>query len=217
MVQIRAGFLKDISQLDIGMCHADAAKPCPNRARARAKPTARTTKEQRMDTCKQTTTTNQQPTVAATGTETPPSTKAKSTYDQDTSSAVIPIDKTCYASEDGQFRIEQLVQKTAKFPPSPYPVIVLQFFPQDHTRIRRLEGGGIEAMLTGLEIEQFVDAYDEAARASGKGKVFEVLQRVPEKTREHKKRWKKWNEERLGLRPKPGKWWPKQYNKHGKN
>ncbi len=198
------------------MCHADAAKPCPNRARACVKPTAQTTKEQRMDTCKQPTT-NQTPTVAASAAGTPPPTKPESTYDQNTASAVIPTDKICYESHDGQFRIEQLVQKTAKYPPSLYPVIVLQLFPEDHTRIRRLEGGGIEAMLTGLEIEQFVDAYDEAARASGKGKIFDILQRVPEKTKQHKQRWRKWNEERLGLRPKPHKWWPKQYSKNHKN
>jgi len=170
-----------------------------------------------MNTCKQTVTTNQSPTVAVTETGTPPPAKPEPTYEQDVSSAVIPVDKTCYVSEDGQFRIEQLVHKSAKFPPSPYPVIVMQFFPMDHTRIRRLEGGGIEVMLTGFEIEQFVDAYDEAARASGKGKIFEILQRIPEKTREHKQKWRQWNEQRLGLRPKPKKWWPRQYSKHGKN
>ena len=170
-----------------------------------------------MNTCKQTVTTNQSPTVAVNETGSTPPAKPEPTYDQNTASSVIPTDKTCYASEDGQFRIEQLVQKTAKFPPSPYPTIVMQFFPRDHTRIRRLEDGGIEAMLTGLEIEQFVDAYDEAARASGKGKIFDILQRVPEKTKEHKQRWKKWNEERLGLRQRPRKWWSKQYSKHDKN
>lgn len=198
------------------MCRTDAAKPRPNRAK-RCNNKALNNKKQRMNTCKHTPPTNQMPTVATTGTGAPPTTKPEPTYDQNTASAVIPTDKTCYVSEDGQFRIEQLVQKTAKYPPSLYPCIVLQFFPAAHTRIRRLEGGGLEAMLTGYEIEQFVDAYDEAARASGKGKVFEILQRVPEKTKQHKQRWKKWNEERLGLRPKPSKWWPKQYSKHGKN
>lgn len=170
-----------------------------------------------MNTCKQTATTNQTPTVAATGTGTPSPTKPEPIYEQNIASAVIPIDKTCYASEDGQFRIEQLVQKTAKFPPSPYPCIVMQFFPEDHTRIRRLAGGGIEVMLTNYETDQFVDAMNGAASASGKGKLYDVLQRVPEKTKEHKRRWKKWNEERLGLRAKPNKWWPRQYAKHCKN
>jgi hypothetical protein len=168
----------------------------------------------------QTPNTNQPTTVAATGTGTPPSTKPEPSYDQNTASAVIPTDKTCYVSEDGQLRIEQMVEKSAKYPPSLYPVIVLQLFPEDHTRIRRLEGGGIEAMLTGLEIEQFVDAYDEAARASGKGKIFEILQRVPEKTKQHKDKWRKFNEERLGIRKPTGRWWwgkRKHHNKHHKN
>jgi hypothetical protein len=188
----------------------------PKSSKARQQQSAQT-KKQRMNTCNQTVITKQTPTVAAAAAGTPPPTKPEPTYDQDTSTAVIPTDKVCYESDDGQFRVEQKVQSTAKYPPSLYPVIVLQLFPEDHTRIRRLEGGGIEAMLTGLEIEQFVDAYDEAARASGKGKIFDILQRVPEKTKQHKQRWRKWNEERLGLRPKPNKWWPKQYSKHGEN
>ena len=144
-------------------------------------------------------------------------------YHQDTADAVIPEDKTCYVSDDGQLRIEQLVQQTAKFPPSPYPCIVLQLFPKDHTRIRRLESGGLEAMLTGFEIEQFIDAYNNAASASGKGKVFAVLQRVPEKTKQHKRKWREYNETRLGIRKPSGRWWwgkrkhQGNYSKHGKN
>ena len=129
---------------------------------------------------------------------------------------MIPVDKICYESDDRQFRVEQKVQSTAKYPPSPYPCIVMQFFPQDHTRIRRLDGGGVEVMLTNYETDQLVDAMNGAASASGKGKLYDVLQRVPEKTHEHKQRWKKWNEERLGVRPKPGKWWWGKRRYHSK-
>ena len=197
-----------------------AAEPCPQPSKARQQQSAQITKEQRMNTCKQTVTTNQTPTAATTGTGTPSPTKPEPTYDQNTASAVIPVDKICYESDDRQFRVEQKVQSTAKYPPSPYPCIVMQFFPEDHTRIRRLSGGGIEVMLTNNETDQFVDAMNGAASASGKGKLYDVLQRVPEKTKQHKAKWKEINEERLGIRKPTGRWWwgkRKQNRKHSKN
>jgi hypothetical protein len=130
------------------------------------------------------------------------------TYNQNTASAVIPIDKTCYESDDGQFRVDQLVNNAAKYPPSPYPCIVVRVRTQNHTRVRQLDEDQVEIMPTYKEMEALVDACNNAALASGKGKLYEVLQRVPEKTREHKQRWKQWNEARI-RQP----WWGQNYGK----
>jgi hypothetical protein len=135
-----------------------------------------------------------------------PSPQTAPPYSQNTADAIVLTDKVCYESEDGQFRIEQLVKKVAKYPPSPYPCVVMKFFPENHTRIRKTEDGGLEAMLSNFEIEQFISAFNSAAMASGKGRIFEVLQRVPEKTKQHKQKWKRFNEARLGIRPN---WQPK--------
>ena len=121
-------------------------------------------------------------------------------YQQNPADAVAPTDKTCFVSLDEQFRIEQLVKKAAKFPPSPYPCVVMRFLPKDHTRIRELEGGGVEAMLTNHEVEQFVTAFNNAALASGKGQMFDILQHVPEKTKQRKEKWQRFHEARLGIR-----------------
>ena len=129
-------------------------------------------------------------------------------YNQNTASAVIPIDKTCYESDDGQFRVDQLVKNAAKYPPSPYPCIVLRVRTQDHTRVRQLDHGYVEIMPTFKEMEELVDACNNAALASGKGKLYEVLQRVPEKTAAHKQHWKQWNEARIHQ-----PWWGKNYGK----
>jgi hypothetical protein len=144
--------------------------------------------------------------------------KPTAAYQQNPADAVAPIDKTCFVSLDEQFRIEQLVKTAAKYPPSPYPCIVMQFFPEDHTRIRELEGGGVEAMLTNHEIEQFIIAFNNAALASGKGRMFDVLQHVPEKTKQHKAKWCEYNEIRLGLRPKPRRsWWAQRKNNENRD
>jgi len=169
-----------------------------------------------MNSCKQPTT-NQPPTIAATAAGTPTQTKPESTYDQNTADAIVPTDKICYASDDGLVRIDQLVFQTEKYPPSPYPCVVLVLNPDAHTRVREIHGGYIEYMPSFREMEELVIAMNNVAKASGKGQLYQILQTVPEKTKQHKEKWRRYNEERLGLRPKPGKWWPKQYSKPGKN
>ena len=55
----------------------------------------------------------------------------------------------------------------------------------------------MEVMPSYREMEMLVDSMNSAALASGKGKLYEVLQRIPEKSAEHKQRWKEFNEARL--------------------
>ena len=71
-----------------------------------------------------------------------------------------------------------------------------------HERVRRLPDGGLELMLTYEECENLITYLNEAAKMAGKGELYQILQRVPPKTRAHKEKWKRRNEERLGLRPK---------------
>jgi len=129
---------------------------------------------------------------------TPP--KDAAPYPHNTADAVPPTDKICYESQDKQIIVHQMVIKTAKFPPSRYPCIVLQCQPRPNTRVREIDGNYVEIMPTFKELEQFVDAINDAAVATGKGKLYEVLQRVPEKSEAHKRKWRRFNEERLGLR-----------------
>lgn len=146
--------------------------------------------------------------------------KPPATYDQNPADAIIPTDKICYESEDGLVRIDQLVYTTEKFPPSRYPCIVLLLKQEAHTRVRQIGGGYIEFMPTFKEMEELVIAMNNVGKSSGKGQLYQILQTVPEKTKRHKQKWREFNEARLGIRPKPGKWWwgkRKQYSKHGKN
>ena len=112
--------------------------------------------------------------------------------------AIPPTDKVCYESEDQQFIVHHLVSKTAKFPPSRYPCVVLQCQPRPHTRVREIDGGYVEIMPSFKELEHLVDAMNDAAVATGKGKLYEVLQRIPEKTAAHKAKWLRFNEARVG-------------------
>jgi hypothetical protein len=127
-----------------------------------------------------------------------PSTKPSSTTSPNPiATAVAPIDKVCFESDDGQIIISQLVKTAHKFPPHNYPCVVLAAKPADHTRVRRVGGGYIEIMPSFLEMEELVDAMNNVALASGKGKLYDILQRVPEKPRERKERWKQRNEMRV--------------------
>ena len=120
-------------------------------------------------------------------------------YRHNSADAVPVTDKICYESEDKQFVVHQLVIKTAKFPPSRYPCVVLQCQPRPNTRVRQIEGGYIEIMPTFRELEEFVIAINDAAINSGKGRLYDILQRVPEKTEAHKRKWRRFNEQRLGI------------------
>ena len=111
--------------------------------------------------------------------------------------ALDPMDETIYESADGQFKVRQLVQTAERYPPSKYRCIVLECKPEQHTRIRHIDGGRLEIMPTFAEMEALIDAMNSAATASGKGKLYEVLQRVPEKTAAHKARWRRFNQARV--------------------
>jgi len=48
--------------------------------------------------------------------------------------------------------------------------------------------------------------------------MFDVLQHVPEKTKQHKAKWCEYNEIRLGLRPKPRRsWWEQRKNNENRD
>lgn len=160
---------------------------------------------------------NQEPNDKSTPTPTPPDTNTPpAKYDQNIADAIVPIDKVCYESADGLVRIEQLVVGAAKFPPSPYPCIVLAAKPVKSARVRNIDGGYVEVMPTFREMEALVDAMNEAALASGKGKLYEVLQRVPEKSEARKRKWRAFNEARLAKKRKPGnRWRGKKKHKQG--
>ena len=127
-------------------------------------------------------------------------------YRHSTADSVPLTDKICYESEDKQFIVHQLVRTAAKFPPSNYPCVVLRCQPHPHTRVRKIEGDYVEIMPTFKELEEFVVAINDAAIQSGKGKLYELLQRVPEKTVAHKKKWRRYNEQRLGIRGNGGRY-----------
>jgi hypothetical protein len=116
--------------------------------------------------------------------------------------AVPPTDKVCYESPDGQFLVEQLVKKAAKYPPSNYPCVVLKVKAKDHTRVRNI-GDYVEIMPTYKEVEELATALNEAALAAGKGKLYTILQKIPEKSKAHKARWRDFNERRINSRHKP--------------
>lgn len=123
--------------------------------------------------------------------------------------AVPPTDKVCYESPDGQFVVEQLVRKAAKYPPSNYPCIVLKVKVKDHTRVRN-NGEYVEIMPAYKEMEELVDAMNEAALAAGKGKLYNIIQRIPEKSKEHKERWREFNERRINGRQQGRKPWARR-------
>ena len=141
---------------------------------------------------------------------TAPANSASPAYSQNTADSIKPIDKVCFVSDDGQIVIRQKVKTAQKHPPSDYPCIVIEsraLVP--HSRVRRLPDGGLELMLTYEECENLITYLNEAAKMAGKGELYQILQRVPPKTRAHKEKWKRRNEERLGLRPKMD-WWRNQ-------
>lgn len=118
---------------------------------------------------------------------------------------VEPMDETVYESEDGQFKVRQLVLTAKKYPPSKYPCIVLRCKPRQHTRIRQIDGDAVEIMPSNAEVEALIDAMNSAAVASGKGRLYQILQRVPGKSAAHKARWRRYNEARVGNHCKGGK------------
>jgi hypothetical protein len=118
-------------------------------------------------------------------------------YAHDVADALEPVDETLYESADGQFRVKQLVRTAKKFPPGKYACIVLECEPQEHTRIRHIDGGLLEIMPTFAEMDALIDSMNSAAMASGKGPLYQILHRVPEKTAAHKARWRRFNEARV--------------------
>ena len=133
---------------------------------------------------------------------------------QDSTNArvALPVDKICWQSDDGLVVIKQLVTQAQKFPPSPYPCVVMQGYPKEHERVRRIPGGGIEIMLTHEEMESFIDAFNDVAENQGKGKLYQILQRIPPKPAWRKNHWRRLNQERLSARHFPGptpRWSPR--------
>jgi hypothetical protein len=116
------------------------------------------------------------------------------------------MDKVCYVSPDEQFVVKQLVWKIAKFPPSSYPVVAVEAYPEVHTRFREIPGGGVELVLVYEEVEQLLKALNEAAIEAGKGQLYQILQHVPKKTAAHKQKWRRYNERRLGISRNGGKY-----------
>ena len=116
------------------------------------------------------------------------------------------VDKVCYVSSDEQFVVKQLVWKIAKFPPSSYPVVAVEAYPEVHTRFREIPGGGVELVLVYEEVEQLLKALNEAAIEAGKGQLYQILQHVPKKTAAHKQKWRRYNERRLGISRNGGKY-----------
>lgn len=111
-----------------------------------------------------------------------------------------PIDKICWQSQDGLIVIKQLVRLAQKYPPSPYPCVVIQAFAREHERVRRIHGAGIELMLKHEETEEFLIAFNAAAESQGKGKLYQILQRVPLKPKWRKEHWRGFNQRRLSAR-----------------
>ena len=54
-------------------------------------------------------------------------------------------------------------------------------------------------MPTYAEMKALIDGMNSAGMASGKGKLYDVLQCVPEKTEAHKAKWRRFNEARVEL------------------
>jgi hypothetical protein len=127
-----------------------------------------------------------------------------------------PVDKVCWRSEDGLVVVKQLVKQAQKNPPSDYPCVVIQGFPQEHERVRRIPGGGIELMLTHPEAEAFVKALNAAAESQSKGQLYAILQSIPAKPKWRKEWWKKRNQARSSAQPRPssGSWWRRRYNRY---
>jgi hypothetical protein len=104
-------------------------------------------------------------------------------------------DEICWQAEDGQVCL--LIKAwPRRWPQSTYPVLVAALRPKDHTRIQRLDdgSGGVEALFTYYEIEQLVEATNQIAARTGKGKLYEILQRVPPKDPARKQKWDRINQ-----------------------
>lgn len=115
-------------------------------------------------------------------------------------SAPPPTDKTCWQSEDGLVTIKQLVKLAQRHPPSDYPCVVVQSVPRRFERIRQLNNDVMELMLTYEDVEQFVTELNAAAATQGKGKLYEILQHVPPKSKSRKERWRRFNRRRIWTR-----------------
>lgn len=58
-------------------------------------------------------------------------------------------------------------------------------------------------MLTHEELEQLISAFNAVAESEGKGKLYEILQRVPPKTEARKAKWRQFNEARFASSHSP--------------
>ena len=115
-----------------------------------------------------------------------------------------PVDQVLFVSEDKLFAVKQLVGLAQRYPYSDYPCIVMQGFPAEHERIRRVSGGGVELMLTHEEFEAVIDGINAVSESQGKGTLYKILKRIPPKSQEHKLQWRRFNESRRASRPN---WW----------
>jgi hypothetical protein len=104
-----------------------------------------------------------------------------------------PMDKVCWKSEDGQVVIRQKVRTAGRAPAHCYPVIATEYYPIDHSRIRKLPQGGLEVMHTHEEFEQLLAAINAADEKVKYG----VTCHVPPKSKSRKEKWKRWNEARV--------------------
>lgn len=118
-----------------------------------------------------------------------------------------PQDKIVWRSDDGLIVIRQLVRQAKRHPQSDYPCIVIQAFPVKHERVRRIANGGVELMPAHLEFDAMVDAINAVATSQGKGKLYDVLQRVAPKSKERKMAWKKINIARAAKRERAFNRW----------
>lgn len=103
-------------------------------------------------------------------------------------------DEICWRANDG---LVSLLIKACprRWPPSNYPVLVAVLRPKPHTRIQNLDdgSGSIEALFTYEEVEKLVEGVNRVAVETGKGKIFEILQRVPPKDPARKAWWDRFN------------------------
>ncbi len=102
-------------------------------------------------------------------------------------------DKICWEAKDGQVCIV-IKSWPRRWPQSSYPVMVVRLRAKQNTRIQGLEDGpGVEALLTFQELEQVVEVTNRIGIDTGKGKIFEILQRIPPKDPARKEKWKRIN------------------------
>lgn len=112
-------------------------------------------------------------------------------------------DEVCWQSNDGQVTF-LIKARPNRWPRSSYPVLVAALRAKQHTRIQPLDDGsaGVEALLTHEEIEQLVDGINRIALQTGKGKLFEILQRVPPKDPARVAMWHAIKRRRRNWRPR---------------